>query len=94
VLISALGGEILSDGNGLWPCTRPSGQVVVRVKARSALITLPSASWTAFAVHAGNASGHDVVSDIVPGATAVQPTPQSIHLGRSSHSAQAPRLAY
>ena len=67
VLVDALGGEILGDGNGLWPFIRSSSQLVVPGKATSALVTVPFSADRAFAVYASNASGDGTVSDIVTG---------------------------
>ncbi len=76
VLVDALGGEVLGDGNGLWPYTRSSSQVVVAGAARTALVTVPFSADRAFAVYASNASGDGVVSDIVSGGT--RPTQHAI----------------
>ena len=73
VLVDALGGEILGDGNGLWPYMRSSRQVVVTGRQRSALVTVPFSADRAFAVYASNASGDGVVSDIVTGGAAAAP---------------------
>ena len=73
VLVDALGGEVLGDGNGLWPYTRSSSQVVVKGNQSTALLTVPFSADRAFAVYASNASGDGVVSDIVTGAAPLLP---------------------
>jgi hypothetical protein len=75
VLVDALGGEVLGDGNGLWPYMRSSSQVVVKGKQSKALVTVPFSSDRAFAVYGSNGSGDGVVSGIVTGgAPPITPT--------------------